>query len=431
MMGNQARVMRCRYDETLRRQRWDAISFTAFSQFYANRYVPNPNGQQRDVQMGAAWLKNPSRRTFKAPVMRPEAGLVVDGCYNLWRGFQVKPRAGICSRYKVHMRSVLCSGNKEHYEYLWNWMARAVQQPHRQAEVAIVLQGARGTGKGIFVRLFGELFGSHFLHITSSKHLVGNFNAHLRDTIVLFCDEALWAGDPSAGSVLKGLVTEPVVPIEGKGVDVELGPNMLHIMMASNSDWVIPAGAQERRFFVLKVSDKYAQNHRYFSSLLKQMDEGGREALLHELLETDLTHWNPRLVPQTEGLRDQQIQTLDPLASFMLQCLTDGMFGDHWYWPGPVPRKVFYEGYIDHARSMGNRYTKSTTAAGRALKRWGATGERPWMGWVDERENSRSGYGYVFKPLEQCRKLFTEDMGWNDWTWPDPAKAPGSRNDVP
>jgi hypothetical protein len=372
--------------------------------------------------MGSAWLSHPQRRTYNAVVMRPDAGSVVDDCYNLWRGFSVEPKPGNCMRLKVHMRAILCGSNKDHFEYLWNWLARAVQEPHKQAEVAVVMQGARGTGKGIFVRAFGELFGSHFLHITSSKHLVGNFNAHLRDTILLFCDEALWAGDRAAASVLKGLVTEPVVPIEGKGVDVELGPNMLHILMASNSDWVIPAGAQERRFFVLKVSDRYAQNHRYFGRLLKQLDHGGREAFLHELLTTDLTGWNPRLVPQTEGLRDQQIRSLDPLESFMLQCLCDRMFTDKFGWSDPVPRELLYQQYIDHARAIGSRYTASPTAFGRSLKRWGVTAKRPWIaGWEDEKVKDKfhNGYGYVFKSIDECRELFVTDMGWDDWQWPE------------
>lgn len=47
----------------------------------------------------------------------------------------------------------------------------------------------------------------------------------LRDCIALFADEAFWAGDRAGESVLKMLVTEPVIPIEGKGRDLVLVPN--------------------------------------------------------------------------------------------------------------------------------------------------------------------------------------------------------------
>jgi hypothetical protein len=57
------------------------------------------------------------------------------------------------------------------------------------------MRGGRGTGKGMFVRAFGSIFGQHFTHISHSKHLTGNFNAHLEDCVVLFVDEGFWAGD--------------------------------------------------------------------------------------------------------------------------------------------------------------------------------------------------------------------------------------------
>ena len=44
------------------------------------------------------------------------------------------------------------------YDYLLRWMARAVQQPALPGEVAVVLRGGRGVGKGMFVKEFGYLF---------------------------------------------------------------------------------------------------------------------------------------------------------------------------------------------------------------------------------------------------------------------------------
>ena len=39
--------------------------------------------------------------------------------------------------------------------------------------------------------------GQHALKISNAKHLVGNFNSHLRDCVFLFADEAFFAGDDS------------------------------------------------------------------------------------------------------------------------------------------------------------------------------------------------------------------------------------------
>ena len=122
------------------------------------------------------------------------------------------------------------------------------------------MQGGARAGKGIFVRAFGRIFGQHFTHISHAKHLTGNFNAHLEDCVVLFVDEGFWAGDKQGEAVLKHLITEPTMIIERKGQNVEQLPNRLHMLMASNSEWVIPAGLDERRFLVLIVADSMKQD---------------------------------------------------------------------------------------------------------------------------------------------------------------------------
>jgi len=118
---------------------------------------------------------------------------------------------------RQHIRSILCSGDDRVFEYLLSWLARCVQKPERPAEVAIVMCGGRGTGKGAFVRAFGSIFGQHFTHISQARHLTGNFNAHLEDSVVLFVDEGFWAGDKQGEAVLKHLITEPSMMIERKG----------------------------------------------------------------------------------------------------------------------------------------------------------------------------------------------------------------------
>jgi hypothetical protein len=61
-----------------------------------------------------------------------------------------------------------------------------------------------------------RLFGQHGLRIQSREHLTGRFNPHLRDCCLLFADEAYWPGDKTAEGILKGLITEPDIPIEAK-----------------------------------------------------------------------------------------------------------------------------------------------------------------------------------------------------------------------
>jgi Family of unknown function (DUF5906) len=201
------------------------------------------------------WLAHPERKTYKGGLrFLPGLDEGPSDVYNLWTGWGVDPQPGDWPKMKAHIQEVLCSGSPEYFNYVMNWLARAVQKPGEAGEVALVLRGARGAGKGIFARTFGALFGQHFLHLSNARHLTGNFNAHLRDACLAFADEAFYAGDKQHEGQLKRLVTEPTLMIEAKYANAVSVRNCLHLIVASNDDWVVPAGTDERRFFVLDVS---------------------------------------------------------------------------------------------------------------------------------------------------------------------------------
>ncbi len=179
-----------------------------------------------------------------------------------------------------HIRKVICGGNDADSEYLLNSM---FQQPNKPAEVVVVLRGKKGTGKGVLLSWLVRAWGQHGLHISNAKHLVGNFNAHLRDCVMLFADEAFYAGDRQHESVLKALVTEYTLPIEAKHQNLVEVVNMLHVYMASNLDWVVPASLEERRYFVLDVADNRLGDREIFlGTLCRDGDRrSGRNDIRH------------------------------------------------------------------------------------------------------------------------------------------------------
>jgi hypothetical protein len=83
-------------------------------------------------------------------------------------------------------------------------------------------------------------------------------------------------------------------------IDAMTEPNCVHLVLASNDDWVVPAGADERRFLVLDVGAAHTQDVAYFGSIVEHMEKnGGREALLHMLMNRDLSQFEVRTVAVT------------------------------------------------------------------------------------------------------------------------------------
>ncbi len=253
------------------------------------------------------------KKTFNGMTMRPECPeeRTPDGMLNMWKGFAYVPRPGSWVLFKNFIFETICRWDTESYEYILNWMARAVQYPSKPAETAIVLKGKKRAGKGTFGKAFYKLFGEHGITSSNSKHLVGNFNGHLRSCVVLFADEAFYAGDKDGESKLKGLITEPALMYESKGKNPVMGRNCLHIIMASNLDWVVPAGMDnERRFAVFELEDNN-RNTQEWNKLYDELNNGGREAMLYDLMNRDISNFDPMRVPQTEALAAQKEHGMD------------------------------------------------------------------------------------------------------------------------
>src|SRR5215208_2152344 len=120
----------------------------------------------------------------------------------------------------------------------------------------------------------------------------------------------------------------------------------MHLIMASDSDWVVPAGHEDRRFFVLDVGEGKMQDFEFFQALDRQMDDGGCEALLHLLRTRDLTGFNVRRYPQTQALREQKLLSLDTYEEEWIEVLREGGTPDADFWK-PGPEFVSVHGFIE------------------------------------------------------------------------------------
>ena len=415
-------VMTQEHVPTLRRRVLTRSSFQDFRNFYLNDPVIvgyKKDGDPKLKSLGSYWLTHPDRRQYEGVTFAP--GQTTTGYYNLWTDFNVKPREGDWSLMKDHLRNVICSGDDTVYQWLYGWMAACVQRPGQAAEVAIVLRGDQGVGKGILGREFGKLFGQHFIHIANPRHLMGNFNAHLQDAVVVFADEAFVVGDKQLEGVLKMLITEEMIPIERKGRDVIFARNVIHLIMASNSDWVVPAGLDERRFLVLDVNNDHKQDGKYFGALINQMESGGREAMLYDLRRSDLSTFKPREVPQTEALREQKILSMQPSEKWWFQKLDDGcLLPRHDSWQTVVERQALCQDFADVlGRGVSAKAVATTLgiflkkvlpgAYPRSFQRAGE--ELPGL------PRRRRHWG--FPSLEECRAYFDE-LTRTKHVWPDP-----------
>jgi len=413
MLGSKCQVMSETYDYTLERPDTQFLSFSDFKKFRENETIPDTENPKKRICVADYWWKSPDRRSYEGVVFAPDEE--IQGHYNLWKGLKIKEQPGDWSLFREHIRLIIADGNEEIFRWVLAWMARIVQDPGGQRPgAAIVLRGGQGAGKGTFVEYFSRLFGIHFLPIAHASQVVGRFNSHLKDKVLVFVDEGFWAGDKQAEGIIKNLVTERTLTIEQKGKDIISVKNNVNLVIASNNEWVIPAGSKERRFLVLDVAEHMIQDPAYFKPLHHQMENSGCEAMLYDLKRLDISGIKLGKIPRTKALADQQCNSMNNVEKFWMERLKEGTLApEHKDWRAEILVNSLYFEFKEFASGLKDRHPATKESFGRNIAKVCppvhrarvTDGEkRPWI--------------YRYPTLEECRREFENATGMQgliDW----------------
>ncbi len=326
----------------------------------------------------------------------------------------------------------MCSGDEKIYKWVLAWFANMFQEPTNKPGTSLALRGEQGVGKTKVGEVFGSLMEGHYQQVSDPRYVTGRFNSHLVSCLLLHCDEAFWAGDKKGEGQLKDLVTGHDHLIEFKLKEPIKVRNYVRLFATGNRDWLIPAGFHERRFAVLDVGKAHMQDSDYFAAIDREMDNGGREALLHYMLNLDISKVKLREVPKTAALLEQKFSSLDSKQAWWLDMLMSGELPPeaigcvHWCLATDV-----VQDYIAHAQKQGERRRAIETQLGIFLTKYapGVTKER--KRWTTQSSDGRPHSQpqtinhdesvYTFPALAECRSNFARQLG-QEVAWPEKAE---------
>ena len=386
---------------------YDLLEKQSFLDLLQNDVVWTKGEKPKPVSIAKIWLAHEERRTYHNGMDLFPLREAPEGYYNTWHGFSVEPREGDCSLYLNHLKEVICDGDEKLYDWLITWLADLVQDPSNPKGCAVVMRGGEGCGKGTFANAIGKLFGPHHRHLIDDSHLTSNFNSHLFDAITIFADEITWGGNKKTAGKLKGMVTERYLIGERKGVDAIQYNNRSHLIVASNSDWVIPASFDSRRWFVLDVPATKTGNMQYFGAINDELENGGMEALLHHLQNVPLGQGDIdsiRFAPVTEGLKKQRILNAqeDWTLRWWIRQLEAGEMGAlgakdrEKGWPTHVIKNELYDHYERYCMDRNKRVDMMQVWAKRMITDFGLSNSKLRNG----NERIRT---YKVPTLDECR----------------------------
>lgn len=418
-VGGRVMVMNREYDPALEREMYTYSNKDDFILRYSNR----PAWVSGDLSnVAKAWLLHKDRRQYEGVVFAPNKD--VDGYLNLFTGFPVTPsESGSCDLFVDFMRDVICSGDSELFIYMWSWLAHLFQRPDELPGTSFVLRGKQGVGKNTLVDTLGILVGAaHYIQLSSVQQVTGRFSGHLANVLLVFANEAIWGGDKTAEGALKHMVTDAITSIEGKGRDIIAMNNYKRLIAASNEDWIIPRGLDDRRFIVVDVSDKHKEDYAYFKPIRQELENGGYEALMGELMSFDISSFNPRDVPERlkQNGWELKIRSGGSILQWWFTVLDNGyLFAESsnyadepdYVWPTSTKKTEVHKLYLKYCEQHKITHPEMDSVMGRRLKEWGVGSSR-------SRINGRIPH-YEFPALADCRAEFAELAGIPADYWAD------------
>ena len=127
------------YDPAIKSNKLTYSSTTDLRNKYASKEIQY-NGEL--VNPAETWLKHPGRREFEGVTFNPDPHYSDPAFYNLWKGYEYEETTydpenpdilvDKFSLFYWHINEVIAGGDKNIANYIFSWMACAVQNPHER-----------------------------------------------------------------------------------------------------------------------------------------------------------------------------------------------------------------------------------------------------------------------------------------------------------
>lgn len=294
------------------------------------------------------------------------------------------------------------------------YMAFTVQKPWIKPKKALGLYSKeKQVGKGIVVHAFKDIIGPHHATmIQNEEHMMGKHATDAEYRLVIV-EEAYFSKNHKHRNLIKTRVTEATATLEKKYQHaVEVDSFTAYIFLTNNPDAL---EADHERFCILRCNPKKQGDITYFNAIEEELNGGGRQAMLYDLMEMDIRGFDPRRSPVTKALGEMRLAALEPREMAILEVVRAGEVkarddrGEVWKTPKAlncdkptfVDKELVYQALARAFAEYGNKHGRETVI-GTTLKELGLV----------TRTTRKRGDGvpacYVFAPLDEIRAILAE-----------------------
>ena len=241
---------------------------------------------------------------------------------NLWGGWPTTPKAGDCE-VLLELLRWLCSLEQNADEvYLWalRWLAYPIQHPGAKMKTTLVFHGLQGAGKNLFFEAVAAIYGE-YAAVVDQRAIESQFTDWASKKLFAVFDEVVARNEVfGLKNLIKSLITGSKIRINPKNLGAWDETNHLNGVWLSNEHRPAAVELSDRRYFVIYTPP--ALSERYYHDVKTCLQNGGRQALHHYLLNLDLGDFHEHSKPPMTGAkRDLQQVSADTIERFALDWL--------------------------------------------------------------------------------------------------------------
>jgi energy-coupling factor transporter ATP-binding protein EcfA2 len=304
--------------------------------------VINPESG-KNVNFIDAWTKNNNDiRCFERMDIYPFAPACPADCFNLWVPFEMErvenwtEKQDVLTKFIYHLREVVCgttinSKFQEGFEYLLDWLSHIIQRPHIKSGKCPVLISQPGSGKGTLIKILARILGDKkvFQSIKPEKDVYGDFNPMMEEAVLVNIDEPERAKTDAFESTFKNYITEPHMLINNKFVKPHVIKSYHRFILTTNkADGGIKVEEGDRRFFMLRMSDKHKGDMKYWDEwekIISDPDPSGFKTIYDWLASRDTGDFMKKATPKTAYQKNLEISNRNPLDCWLEGLVRDWM----------------------------------------------------------------------------------------------------------
>jgi len=320
------------------RETEDGISYKSLADarhiFDHYRVTILDDGKYEDRSFFDIWRKDPTIRVYDRVVFKPSPLKIVNGEYNLFKGF---PKRKECKKVNIdlfheHM-DTLTNGEEKPKKYLYAYLADIIQNPARQNashSKCIVIKGEQGSSKGLLHQLIENLLTDKYVAITENVNSVvasetNRFAAASVNKFVLFLDEMSYAAGHSKSESLKSYISAMKIHQEMKGISGQFSHlNFTRFFVLTNNKQSVKVEASDRRYIVLNCSSRHVNDQEWIDKIVEAYyDEDFLYSVYKFLKNYDIENFNFKDTPKTVLYNQMKMHNISHVVRFIASAVDD------------------------------------------------------------------------------------------------------------